>query len=172
MNGSEIMNSPKGVKSGVSEEWAFSCPKCDTRHDSYQSKRNAMWGAGYERVVQLNEEYIVIKTQNMVHFTDHGNSGFSSVCHIISKLTNQITQSHLYILKCLFFCYKASHNPNFAEYLGAAVNRSNVSVCHKMKHHVSINRLSLPQYTILVQIILSNQIALSYYKYVVLLSYK
>ena len=29
----EIMNSPKGVKSGVPERVSISCPTCGTRHD-------------------------------------------------------------------------------------------------------------------------------------------
>ena len=32
MNG-EIMNSPKGVKSGVQKRVSIYCPTCDTRHD-------------------------------------------------------------------------------------------------------------------------------------------
>ena len=32
----EIMNSPKGVKSGVPEMVNISCPTCGTRHDVHQ----------------------------------------------------------------------------------------------------------------------------------------
>ena len=33
----EIMNSPKGVKSGVPERVSISCPTCGTRHDLHKN---------------------------------------------------------------------------------------------------------------------------------------
>ena len=38
----EIMNSPKGVKSGVPERVSISCPTCGTRHDLQQITGIAM----------------------------------------------------------------------------------------------------------------------------------
>ena len=32
----KIMNSPKGVKSGVPERVSISCPTCGTRHDNWK----------------------------------------------------------------------------------------------------------------------------------------
>ena len=50
----EIMNSPKGVKSGVPDRLRISCPKCGTRHDLLQITGNQSYVTVSEQTIQHN----------------------------------------------------------------------------------------------------------------------
>ena len=49
----EIMNSPKGVKSGVPERVSISCPTCGTLHDLHK--------------ITGNQSYVTVNEQNIQH---------------------------------------------------------------------------------------------------------
>ena len=72
----EIMNSPKGVKSGVPERVNISCPTCGTRHDL--TKRT------------VNQSYVTVTKQTIQHMWHSGVKFVNTVqCmyddHIISE---------------------------------------------------------------------------------------
>ena len=48
----EIMNSPKGVESGVPERVSISCPICGTRHDSLTMTGNQAYVTVGEQTLQ------------------------------------------------------------------------------------------------------------------------
>ena len=48
----EIMNSPKGVKSGVPKKVSIFCPTCDTRHVLLQITGNQSYVTVTEQTIQ------------------------------------------------------------------------------------------------------------------------
>ena len=49
---STIMNSPKGVKSGVPERVSNSCPTCGTRHDLLKATGNQSYFTVSEQIIK------------------------------------------------------------------------------------------------------------------------
>ena len=49
---SKIMNSPKGVKSGVPERVSIYCPTCGTRHDLHKITGNQSYVTVSEHTIQ------------------------------------------------------------------------------------------------------------------------
>ena len=48
----KIMNSPKGVKSGVPERVSHSCPTCGTRHDLLKTTGNQSYVTVSEQIIK------------------------------------------------------------------------------------------------------------------------
>ena len=62
----EIMNSPKGVKSGVPERVSSSCPTCGTRHDL--------------PLITGNQSYVTVSEQTIQHMCHRGFKFVNKVC--------------------------------------------------------------------------------------------
>ena len=58
----EIMNSAKGVKSGVPERVSISCPTYGTVHESHKVTRNQSYVAVVEQTIHL----VLLSTTNLL----------------------------------------------------------------------------------------------------------
>ena len=82
--GSEIMNSPKGMKSGIS------CPTCGTRHDLHQ--------------ITGNQSYVTVSEQTIQHMWRRR---VKSLCHQIYMWKSYSKGDRVSSCSCVYFIYKS-----------------------------------------------------------------
>ena len=75
----EIMNSPKGVKSGAPEGVSISCPTCGTRHDLHK--------------ITGNQSHVKVGEQTLQHMWEGGGGGayvkfVNKVCMMTIEVRN------------------------------------------------------------------------------------